>query len=436
MICSHLSATLKSDSQKPKMPFDLIYVCIDLGRDVVLEEMTKMFEIDYAVFNETEIWRLFDAMKSSEMSSAVRFASCATILLREDRDGRLLQHSRTFRTLCDIFLEIHQERPVLYYLDSGGRYSLTFQDGTTALYTAIAWGCVKAAERFLDLGADPNKLLTSNFPYYRGRCFMWEARNPASMRLLIHRGFNPFILAEENSGLACLWKECLSVCDPDYEEFELFQELCHAINHDTDDGDLFCLLDIACYYGRYPYIQEIRLHEQGRIDAIIREKAALFLQKLLVNLLPASDHCLLGNNSTIMDMDDIIDTMGLILQLGPRSILTSSWRLKEGRDDFTALKVLQKLLTPPPNPHAPLAGIYDRCEYDDRLRFRVYWCLNKRVKIGSESGKPMVTISDQRIEWPDEFNRIADSWEYAQKMHGIFARIRPPWGCSHWYDGE
>ncbi|KAK7992520.1 hypothetical protein PG988_001314 [Apiospora saccharicola] len=419
------------------MPVDLLYICVDLGQDVILEEMTKVFELDYAAYNEADIWRIFDIMRSGEVWTELRYASCATILLREDRDGRLLQHSLTFKTLCDIFMGVyHGEGPVLYYLDRGGSYSLNFEDGTWALYVAISSGCVKVAEKLLDLGADPNKLFTRRIPDYWVPGFSWEARNPGFMRLLIRRGFNPFRMVEDNPGMDCLFEECLKQREPGYEEFELFQELCHVINDDTDDGDLFYLLDIAFYHGQYRYIQEIRLHAKDRVDAVIREKAALFLQKLLFNISPGSDHRIVGNNSNIMDMDEIIDTMGLILQLGPRSTLTSSWRLKEGRDDLTALEILQRLLAPPPNPHAPPASIYDGCEYNDRLQYRVFWCLNERVKISSDSGKPVVTILGQRIEWPKEFHGKADSPEYAEEMYGIFARIRPPWGCSHWLEDE
>ncbi|KAK8131276.1 hypothetical protein PG984_007714 [Apiospora sp. TS-2023a] len=433
-ICSQLSDTPETDSQKPKMPIDLLYVCINLGQDVILDEMAKVFEIDYAVYSETEIWRLFDAIKTSEMSTGKRVASCVKILLREDTNSRLLQHSRTFETLCGVFLGRYIcESAILNYLDRGGCYSLTFKNGRTALCAATSSGCVKLAEKLLDMGADPNKFLTrSIFHIWEQDFFYREARNPAFMRLLIKRGFNPLILTEDNPGLRCLFAECLQKRGSEYEEFELFQELCHTINENTDDGDLFYLLDTACSRGQYRYIQELRLHAKDRVDAVIREKAALFLQKLLVNISPASNHRILSNNSTIMEMDNIIDTMGLILQLGPRNTLISSWRLKEGREDFTALKILQKLLMPQSS-----LDISDTRKYEYQQRYRVYWCLNERVKIDLDSGKLIVTILGKRIEWPEEFNGAVESFGYLEEINGTFAGIPTPWDYyGGWRDEE
>ncbi|KAK7943457.1 uncharacterized protein PG986_012570 [Apiospora aurea] len=418
IICSYIPSAPKNESDKhhePQMPVDLLFVCLAFGRDTILEELVKVFDMNYSAYSEEEIWRLLEAMRQHGTSSGSRRAHCVNVLLQEGRDGRILQHNRAFETLCDIFLRRNDdgESVILDFLDRGGRYNFTFEDGSTALFAATNSGCVKLAERLLDLGHDPNKFTTRQLPGHCGWAFFWDAREPTFIRLLIERGFNPLRMAEEKPGLDCLFKEFMR---GDNDDFAIFQDMCRlTLNEDTDDGDLFYLLDFACSHGYYHCIQEMRLHAKSRVDAVIREKAALFLQKLLINMTPINDR-LAGYFRTIMDMDEAIDTIGLILRLGPRSTLNSSWRLKQGREDFTALKVLQKLLTPPENPHTRLESSWGKCEFHQRLQYRIFWCLSERISTETGPGRLVVTILGQRIQWPEDFKGPADSPEYAEEI--------------------
>ncbi|KAK8085611.1 hypothetical protein PG997_006882 [Apiospora hydei] len=411
IICSYIPSAPKNESdkhQKPQMPVDLLFVCLAFGRDTILEEMVKVFDMNYSAYSEEEIWRLLKAMRQQDTSSDSRLAHCVNVLLQEDRDGRILQHSRSFETLCDIFLRRNDdgESVILDYLDRGGRYNFTFEDGSTALFAATNSGCVKLAERLLDLGHDPNKFTTRQLPRHCGWAFFWDAREPAFIRLLIERGFNPLRMAEENPGLDCLFKKFMRGDDEDYA---IFQDMCRlTLNEDTDDGDLFYLLDFACSRGYYHCIQEMRLHAKSRVDAVIREKAALFLPKLLINLSPVGDQ-IAGYFTTIMDMDEAIDTIGLLFQLGPRSPPETHHA--------------------PGEPHTRMASPWDKCDFWQRLQYKVFWCLNERISIDSSSGRRVVTILGQRIQWPKGFEGPADSEEYAEEMYGVFRRIRIPWGC-------
>ncbi|KAK6821962.1 hypothetical protein PG987_014787 [Apiospora arundinis] len=348
-ICSQLLSTAQKGSEKPQMPFDLLYICFDFGHRVILEELLKVFDLNYANYSEDEMWRLLEGMTRLDAPDIQRRACCLELLLQEDKDGHILQHDQTFRRLCEMFSRSSHcegENAILDYLDRGGRYNFIFEDGSTALIAATDVGHLKLTERLLDLGADPNKFCTHKSPgnYYLwsgSPLYSWEARAPALIRLLVERGFNPFRMAEENPGLISLFEQFMQ-----NEEEDLFRELCQlTINDDIDDGDLFDILHFACVRGRYKYIQHVRLHTKSRVDAIIGAKAALFLQQLLVNISPLCESPPRWVN-TIMDMDDVIDTIGLILQLGLRSTLTSSWRLRLGQEDFTVLKVLRKLLIP------------------------------------------------------------------------------------------
>ncbi|KAK7976718.1 CTP synthase [Apiospora arundinis] len=339
MICGSLSSTLEGE-RKPRLPIDLFFVCAEQRQCLILEETLEVFDLTSTEYTEQELWQVFDHLtKDTQPFDSWRQVNVLEYLFRVDRNNYLLQHPQVFERLCKCLITSENgELAILDYLDRGGRYCLEYQDGTMVLYHAIEEGCIRLTERLLDMGADPNRLCAypkDKIYYYRKRPRAWwlNRNHVPILRLLLERGANPFQMEGENLGLGFPFGMCIEYADTK-KSFAFFSELCQlALNDGTDDGDLFDILYLACSAGRSKYIEVVRSRVGSRVDAIICEKADLFLQKLLINLFPISrmkwDH--------IDQMDEAIDTMRQILHLGGHRILTSSWRLNEGKEDFTAV---------------------------------------------------------------------------------------------------
>ncbi|KAK6821963.1 hypothetical protein PG987_014788 [Apiospora arundinis] len=329
------------------------------------------------------------------------------------------------------------EETVLNYLDSGGRYNMAFEEDKMALCEACRYSCVRLAKRLLDLGADANQLVSDykDEQMYWTVCSTWENGNVAVLCLLLERGGNPF-RSEGESGIGFPFENCL-LGNP---SLEFYRELCRrTINADTNDDDLFDVVDTVCSSGRYAFLQEMRSCD-GRVDTLIREKGALFLQKLLVNLSPIGEN--FHRWEHFKEIDEVIDTLGLILRLGGYKQLTSGWRLKKGRDNFTALIILKKLLLPPVNPEPPLGlpslRAYERhyCDRDYLQLSKIYLCLNSRIKIGSESSKNSVKILGRKALGSSEIKEIEERGDIhfttldAKSFDDIYICIceTPRWG--------
>ncbi|KAK8085613.1 hypothetical protein PG997_006884 [Apiospora hydei] len=209
-----------------------------------------------------------------------------------------------------------------------------------------------------------------------------------------------------------------------------------AANDSSDEGDLSEVLDIACARGRYIDIQKMRARAKGRVDTVIRENATLWLRKLLDNLSPQPEIFQCESDfRTIKQMDEVIDTIGLILDLGPSSILTSSWQERDGGEDFTALDFIINFLAYTWNPHDFDSVDNDGCSDEDQRHWKIHWCLKQRLEIGSDSaGNPNITVLSRRIEWPSEWHipekHLKSSIGY--EGEGGFGWMRSPWGCNCW----
>ncbi|KAK8131277.1 hypothetical protein PG984_007715 [Apiospora sp. TS-2023a] len=428
-ICDHLPATLERDAVKPRLPIDLFYICVDNGQCIILEELLEVFDLAATEYSEQELWQLFHAITNDTYleGDVWRPINSLEYLFRLDRDRYLLQHPQAFERLCRCF-ERTAERgglAILDYLDRGGQHCFVFQDGSHALYEASKNNWLRLAERLLDLGADPNRLIGEDDEHSSAH-WMWcsNGHNVAMLRLFIERGAYPFRTTEEqNLGLDFPFRYCLELDTEHNSEF--FQELCRlTLDHNTDDGDLFDILDLACTSGRLKCINEVRSRVGGRVDAIIRDKAACFLQQLLVSMSPLGKWFHRWNH--IREVDDAIDAMRLILQLGGRGILTSSWRIKIGSQDDTALKFLRRLLTTPPLPERQYhqwTGLHD-CDWIGLQRCKVFWCLNQRIKFGSGSSEKSMTILGGSIKWPSEWEARHVSSKKADKVRGTFGQLR------------
>ncbi|KAK8044268.1 hypothetical protein PG993_004292 [Apiospora rasikravindrae] len=363
-------------------------------------------------------------------------------------DNHLLRHEHTFEGLCRAFLMTEGKEggaAVMDYIDRGGRYSFTFSSGATALYHACYSGNVQLVGRLLDLGADPDRCLTPGNEYggvYNNGLYEEQLREDeeAMWQLLIVGGANPFQWNEKNPGNRFPWKFSLDHEGTARSPFfvDIFGRMCMLASEDSsDDGDLTEVLDLACPRGRYTDIQKMRTRAKIRVDAIIRKKATIYLHELLDNLSPQSD--IVACNSdfrTIKQMDEAIDTLGLILELGPSGILTSSWQEREGEDDFTALEFISNFLTDTWSPHDLYTTPYEECSHEDQRHWKIHWCLTQRLEMGSDSaGKPTITILSRRIEWPSEWP-IPDSYlTSSMKDQGVegFGWMRSPWGCNCWF---
>ncbi|KAK8880126.1 hypothetical protein PGQ11_001420 [Apiospora arundinis] len=447
-ICSHLSATLKSEPyEKPALPVDLLYVCVGFGHRPLLDELANTFDFATTNFNETEMWQMFQiatdyrGVHMNDWWQGRQYRrDCLEVLFQVDTNSCLLRHEFTFEGLCRAFLGSDGgEALVMDYLDRGGRYSLTFSTGTTALSQACHTGCLSLAERLIDLGADPDKSLTVGEEDLDTEDILWSrpqdnAKRLAIWRLLLKRGANPFRWHEANENRGFPWQQFTDNSPDDQFLPHLLGDMCRlATDELSDDGDLFEILYVACTRGKYYLIEQMRTRAKGRVDAMIREKAALFLQTLLIRLAPIPDSIPPANGlETISKMDGAIDTIRLILELAPPGILKSSWRLRQGREDFTALKVIRKLLTPPQNPHNHLP-VGEACRYEEEHQYKINWCLKQRIQLGSSStGKAIITILNRRIQWPTEW-KLPDAVRFdTEEERYTFDSIKLPWGCDCW----
>ncbi|KAK8018376.1 hypothetical protein PG991_007566 [Apiospora marii] len=383
------------------------------GQKVLLGELTKTFNLTNASYSKIELHSLFLALTQKNDDSITRHG-CLEYLYQADGDGYILQHNDTFEALCEANLPSRYHgggaEIILDYLNRGGKPGFMFSNGLSALFVACKSRNHRLVERLLDLGADPNQYTTTRENYEKHMApNMWDGRDSEQvtlMRLLLRRGANPFRRDGEDPGLGFPFEICLDKAGP-RKPFcpELFRELCKSsINDKTDDSDLFDVVDLACARGRYEYIQEIRAHAKTRVDAVIRENAALFLQKLLLNLSPLSE--LKGASAdfrTILRMDEAIDTIQLLLQLGPSDILTSM------------------------NPHLAANA---RCHAADIRRYRFHWCLSERiVHVSDPDEEPSITILNERITWPSQWNINTKEMYWDREDAWTLAYIPSPWGC-------
>ncbi|KAK8880121.1 hypothetical protein PGQ11_001415 [Apiospora arundinis] len=463
MICGSLSSTLEGE-RKPRLPIDLFFVCAEQRQCLILEETLEVFDLTSTEYTEQELWQVFDHLtKDTQPFDSWRQVNVLEYLFRVDRNNYLLQHPQVFERLCKCLITSENgELAILDYLDRGGRYCLEYQDGTTVLYHAIEEGCIRLTERLLDMGADPNRLCAypkDKIYYYRKRPRAWwlNRNHVPILHLLLERGANPFQMEGENLGLGFPFGMCIEYADTK-KSFAFFSELCQlALNDETDDRDLFDILYLVCGAGRSKYIEVVRSRVGSRVDAIICEKADLFLQKLLINLSPIGhikwDH--------IDQMDEAIDTMRQILHLGGHRILTSSWRLNEGKEDFavlvvlfhvmgvaaqaeqpqashgasgrdfTVLTLLKGLLT---KPILPNHGPNSSCGWNLLNRCKIFWCLNEKIKIGSDTNRDSVTILGGNIEWPSEWDDANELLPgETEKLRGPFSHMPRSCSCDRGY---
>lgn len=435
IICAHLSSTPQG-KEKPRMPFDLLYICFDRGQEELLGELTKWFHLTNAGYSKSELRSLLLALTQENDIFFTRY-KCLKYLYQADGDGYILQHDNTLEALCKANLLYSNGggvEPILDYLNRGGKPTFMFTNGLSALFIACKNKCPEMAEKLLDLGADPNQYTSTreNYDKHDARS-VWDGGDVAQvalMRLLLQRGANPFRRGGEDPGLGFPFEICMDGAELRQVFYpELFRELCRSsINDKTDDADLFDVLELACACGRYKYIQEMRAYAQTRVDTAIRENAALFLQKLLLNLSPLSE---LGGEGadfrTVLRMDEAMDTIQFILQLGPSGTLTSSWRLTKGEKDWTPLKLCKTLLANPVNPHLVA---HAHCQTADIRRYRFHWCLSQRmVYISDPDEQPAIAILNDRITWPSQWN-IETEWAYWDPEDAwTLAYIPSPWGC-------
>ncbi|KAK8131278.1 hypothetical protein PG984_007716 [Apiospora sp. TS-2023a] len=449
MICSHLSAALPSELEKPTIPIDLLYICIQKGYRFMLDELVKIFDFTKTKFSKSEIWRLFQAVTDHQQGrwEGICYSDhlkCLEYVLRVDNDNCLLRHDYTFEGLCRAFLTVEGDEgaaAVMEHLDRGGRYALTFSTGATAIHHACYAGNVQLVKRLIELGADPDKYLT--YGKEAGRDYygvpwlnhLGKDKQEAIWCLLLNEGANPFRWHDKNPYVGFDWQHCLDVDEASFGfPQDIFGEMCKfATDSSSDNGALSQVLEILCSHGRFTKIQEMRERAKRRVDTVIAEKAALFLQKLLDNLSPQSEIAYSCSDFyTIKQMDEAIDTIGLILELGPSSTLTSSWQVGVSQEGFTALEFIKNCLAPPPDPHEVFSPGDEECDYEDQRHWRIHWCLKQRLEMGYDSAdSPKVTILSRRIEWPSEWSIPDESLESSSRdeVTGGFYWMRLPWGC-------
>ncbi|KAK8131275.1 ankyrin [Apiospora sp. TS-2023a] len=448
ILCGQLGIALQSNPTTMRLPLELFSICFNEGDYIILDELAKVVAFSETSFSVEELQYLFDTLterwyQEVDDPRLDRRFRCLKFLFQLGGVDALLQQSESFEALCYFLWLEHAEEAILHYLDIGGQYHMILHDGRSALYEACTYGCLQLAQRLLDLGADPNKLLIAPedpADAWRLQCLgsFWGQNNDdgALLRLLLERGGNPFRPGEEHYGIGYPFEVCLKSDDM----LEFFRELCRlTINENTDDRDLVDILALACSHGKYLHIQELRSCGGSRVDAVIRENGVLLLQKLLVNLSPSGgERC--WCTTTFQQVDHAISTLGLIVRNGGSDILTSSWRLAKKEettkqrpgeeqewlhqnivgeqkisswrlskdiDDYSSLEFLKKLLTRPENstppPEYSQPGYYGHiCEIDYLQSSRIYWCLKQRIKIGSDFDKDSVTILDGRVKRPRE----------------------------------
>ncbi|KAK6821960.1 hypothetical protein PG987_014785 [Apiospora arundinis] len=198
-------------------------------------------------------------------------------------------------------------------------------------------------------------------------------------------------------------------------------------------ADLYEVLVGFCSFGQYNLIQEMRAtRAKTRIDAIFRFKATGFLQKLLFNLSPMSE--IAGSDAdfdTIRRLDEAINTMKLLLSLGPSNILTSSCRLRSDQDEATVFEVIEDLLIAPPNPHQQAAPDVGQCTEEIKRQYQLHWCLEQRIKTSTtRTGKPRVSILDGQLNWPDSWSAPGESLSPYSDEVWVLGWIPSPWGCD------
>lgn len=450
-ICSHLAATVEWHNLRPKLPVSLFFICLDRCQRAILDELLNVFELPGWDCSKEELWGfllvltrnrdvtlLYGPDPETIINTISRRFSYLELIFKADKNNYLLQHEETFLRLYTTVLQVKGgEQAILDYLDRGGRYFLDDGRNRTPLFEACATNSLQLAERLIDMGAHPHNLVSLDKPRNSRdeHGDLWE-KNPgdvAMLRLLIERGADPFSAKDVKSMPTddfyysfIMYMEGSGSSSP-----EFFRTLCElTISNKTDVGFLFDLLEIACTDGNLEGVQVLRSCARRRVDAIIRDKAAFFLQTLLAELTHHSCYvcgtycsCCYIMEKLVKEMDDAIGLIKLILELGPARTLTSRWRLKIFRGEaLTALKLLGKLLTPPESPHpeggkkAPEGGyrgpdglINWPCDQiGARYRYRVSRCLNERIKIDTTNRKPNITIADKTITLPSQ-----------QDLHGV-----------------
>ncbi|KAK8085612.1 Tankyrase-1 [Apiospora hydei] len=421
-IDSHV--TLPCENSRPKLPVALFFICLEQCQRDVLDELLNVFDFPDNDYSEHEMVCFLRALtdKTWNQDIANRRFDYPELVFKADKRDYLLRHKDTFRFLYQAFLKVDGgEKAILDYLDRGGRYSL-FPDraNVSALYDACASNSLQLAERLINMGAHPRNLIGCDEPYSSDTSYrhsgLWIKNSGGPNRLE-----DPF----------CLYLYC-------YNDYYLhfFQNLCElTVSKKTDERYLLAMLKFACENGRHTGVQVLHSCARRKVDALIRDKAAFFLQTLLANFdrMCTSDT---RDMHYIKQVDEAIDLIQLILELGPASTTTSRWRLGKisGYQPRSALELLEKLVTPPENPHSGDYLDWPCLEIQERHVYRVWWCLDQRIKIDTIKGKPNVTIKGGTIIRPSQLN---DPNVTAAEAEGdLLEEIPLPWGCTCEEKGE
>ncbi|KAK8044269.1 hypothetical protein PG993_004293 [Apiospora rasikravindrae] len=407
-ICSHLTSTVSCDTSRPKLPVALFFICLEKCQRDVLDEMLKVFDFPDMDFSEYKMECFLRALVNDTWDQAVanRRLQYLELVFEADKQDYLLRCEDTFRLLYEAFLKVDGgEKAILDYLDRGGRYSL-FPDRapTSALYAACESNCLQLAERLIDMGAYPRNLITCDGPFSLRPTHrdLWgkNSGDVAILRLLIERGADPFPTNELEDPF-----DLHFYCHSD-KYLEFFQTLCElTVNKKTDEKYLLAMLKIACKTGKHTGVLVLRSCARRKVDALIRDKAAFFLQTLLAYLYQITQWCE-WDRRFIKEVDESIDLIQLILELGPANTLTSRWRLGKMCDyqPRSALELLEKMLTPPENPHPDGDSCWICLQGGHGYLYRIYWCLDQRINIDMIKGKPQVTVKGRTITRPSQLH--------------------------------